>query len=154
MSDDTSDPAVNRERSVTVDYESRSPSLLVRTVYFLLIGWWLTGIWLGIAWVLNLTIVGMPLGIKMINRVPKVLSLKERPLRSEVIDENGAVTVVKSNREQRSLLVRAVYFLLVGWWASGIWMGIAYAATLSIVGLPLAVWMYGKLPFVVSLYNY
>ncbi|MEF8786200.1 MAG: YccF domain-containing protein [Haloarculaceae archaeon] len=119
-----------------------------------MVGWWLTGIWLGVAWVLNLTIVGMPLGIKMINKVPKVLSLKERPLRSEVIDENGTVTIVQSNREQRSLLVRAVYFLLVGWWASGLWMGLAYAATLSLVGLPLAVWMYGKLPFVVSLYNY
>jgi uncharacterized membrane protein YccF (DUF307 family) len=154
MSDDTGDPAVNRERSVSVNYESQSPSLLVRAVYFLLIGWWLTGIWLGIAWFLNLTIVGMPLGIKMINRVPKVLSLKERPLQSEVISENGTVTVVQSNREQRSLLIRAVYFLLIGWWASGIWMGLAYAATLSIVGLPLAVWMYGKLPFVVSLYNY
>ena len=141
-------------RGVSTQGESGSPSLLVRGVYFLLVGWWATGIWLTVAWVLNLTIIGMPLGIKMINKVPLVVSLKARPVRNEVIDADGTVTVRQTNREQRSLLVRGVYFLLVGWWASAIWMTGAYLATLTIVGLPLAVWMYGKLPFVVSLYNY
>ena len=53
-----------------------------------------------------------------------------------------------------SPLVRAVWFLFVGWWASGLWAAAAYAVTLTIVGLPLAIWMYGKLPFVASLYRY
>ena len=56
--------------------------------------------------------------------------------------------------EQRSLLVRAVWFVFVGWWASGVWTGVAYALSVTIVGLPLAIWMYNKLPFVVSLYQY
>jgi len=120
------------------------PSLLARAVWFLLIGWWLTGIWLSIAWLLNVTIIGIPLGIKMINRVPYVLSLKKR----ERYVEAGA------GNSQYSIPVRALWFLLVGWWASGVWTGVAYTLTLSIVGIPLAVWMYGKLPFVVSLYNY
>ena len=55
---------------------------------------------------------------------------------------------------ERSLLVRALYFLLVGWWASGIWTSVAYALALTIVGLPVAIWMLGRLPFVVSLYRY
>jgi len=120
------------------------PSLLARAVWFLLIGWWLTGIWLSIAWLLNVTIIGIPLGIKMINRVPYVLSLKKR----ERYVEAGA------GNSQYSIPVRALWFLLVGWWASGVWTGVAYTLTLSIVGIPLAVWMYGKLPFVVSLCNY
>ena len=128
-----------------------SPSLLVRAVYFLLVGWWATGIWLGVAWLLNLTIIGIPLGIKLINQVPLVLSLKRRPI-AVTADATGRIT--ESSRPQRSLLLRAVYFLFVGWWASGVWLGLAYLASLSIVGLPLAVWMYGKLPFVVSLYRY
>jgi uncharacterized membrane protein YccF (DUF307 family) len=145
----------NRSRQgSTVDQGSESPSLVVRAVYFLLVGWWASGIWLTVAWVLNLTIIGMPLGIKMINKVPLVVSLKARPVRNEIVDADGTVTVRQTNREQRSLVVRAVYFLLVGWWASALWMGLAYLATLSIVGLPVAIWMYGKLPFVVSLYNY
>jgi len=120
------------------------PSLLVRTVWFLLVGWWLTGIWLSIAWLLNVTIIGIPLGIKMINWVPYVLSLKKR---ERYVTEG-------ESRSQYSIPVRAAWFLLVGWWASGIWTGVAYTLTLSIIGIPLAIWMYGKLPFVVSLYNY
>ena len=139
---------------VSVDRRSESPSLIFRAVYFLLVGWWASGIWLAVAWFLNVTIIGIPLGIKMINKVPMVVSLKARPVSGKIIETDGAVTVQESTREQRSLLVRAVYFLLVGWWASGIWLAVAYLATLSIVGLPLAVWMFGKLPFVVSLYNY
>ena len=121
------------------------PSIAVRAAWFLLVGWWATGIWLGVAWFLNVTIVGLPLGIKMINATPKVLSLKER----DFVDETGS-----PGEQQYGLLVRGVYFVLVGWWASGVWMSVAYAFTLSIVGIPIAVVMYNKLPFVVSLYEY
>ena len=123
---------------------SDHPSLLVRIVWFLFVGWWLTGLWLSVAWLLNVTIIGIPLGIKMINWVPYVLSLKRRAPYVEGGD----------GRSQYSIPVRALWFLFVGWWASGVWTGIAYALTLSIVGIPIAIWMYGKLPFVVSLYNY
>jgi len=123
---------------------SDQPSLLVRAVWFLFVGWWLTGLWLSVAWLLNFTIIGIPLGIKMINRVPFVLSLKQR---DPYVEESDGTS-------QYSIPVRALWFLFVGWWASGVWTGIAYALTLTIVGIPLAVWMYGKLPFVVSLYNY
>jgi len=123
---------------------SEQPSLLVRAVWFVFVGWWLTGLWLSVAWLLNVTIIGIPLGIKMINKVPFVLSLKRRETYVEAGD----------GRSQYSIPVRALWFLFVGWWASGVWTGIAYALTLSIVGIPIAIWMYGKLPFVVSLYNY
>ena len=122
-----------------------SPSLAVRAVWFLLVGWWATGIWLGIAWFLNVTILGIPLGIKMINATPKVLSLKER----EFVDGVG-----EPGRQRYGLAVRGLYFVFVGWWASGVWMAVAYLFTLSIVGIPVAVMMYNKLPFVVSLYEY
>jgi len=121
------------------------PALAVRAVWFLLVGWWATGIWLSVAWVLNVTVIGLPLGIKMINMTPKVLSLKERAF----VDAEG-----RSGQQRYGLLVRGVYFVLVGWWASGIWMSVAYVFTVSIVGIPVAVVMYNKLPFVVSLYEY
>jgi uncharacterized membrane protein YccF (DUF307 family) len=127
---------------------------LVRAVWFLIVGWWATGLWLTVAWLLNLTIIGLPLGLKMINYVPAVLSLKERNTEMSIAENEGNTHAVESNKEQRSLLIRGVWFLLVGWWASGIWMGIAYLLSLSIIGLPLAVVMFNKLPAVVSLYRY
>ena len=125
-------------------------SLIVRAVWFLLVGWWATAVWLSVAWLLNVLIVTIPLGIKMINMVPMVLSLKP-PTREFVNEpEIGAVR----SREQRNVLLRALWFVFVGWWASAIWMGVAYLLTLTILGVPIAIWMYGKLPFVVSLYKY
>jgi len=123
---------------------SDQPSLLVRAVWFVFVGWWLTGLWLSVAWFLNVTIIGLPLGITMINKVPLVLSLKRR---DRLVEGDGGGS-------QYSLPVRAVWFVFVGWWASGVWTGVAYTLTLTIVGIPLAVWMYNKLPFVVSLYSY
>ncbi len=41
---------------------SEQRSLLVRAVWFLLVGWWVTGIWLSVAWFLNVTTVGLPFG--------------------------------------------------------------------------------------------
>lgn len=146
--------SVNQEVNVSIETQNRNPSLFVRAIYFLLIGWWLAGIWLSVAWLFNVTIVLMPVGIKMINKTPKVLSLKEQGIENEVMEKDGNVTVRQNNKEQHSLLLRGVYFLLVGWWASGILMGLAWLASITIIGLPLAIWLYGKLPYVVSLYRY
>ena len=121
-------------------------SLLLRIVWFLLVGWWATGIWLTIAWIFLVLVITIPIGIKMINVVPMVLSLKS-PTR-ELVGHDI------QSPQQRNLLVRAVWFVLIGWWASLLWMGIAYLLTVTIIGIPIAVWMYGKLPAIVSLYRY
>jgi uncharacterized membrane protein YccF (DUF307 family) len=126
--------------------ESSDHSLPVRAAYFLLVGWWLTGLWLAVAWLCCVTIVGLPVGIKLVNRVPYVLSLKRRRAGLDAVDGDDG--------DQYSLLVRAVYVLLVGWWASSVWAGVAYGFAVTVVGLPVAVWMFGHLPFVVSLYRY
>lgn len=154
MSGDEEFTNMDQEVNVTVEHTDNTPSLIVRAVYFILIGWWASGIWLSIAWLLNITIVLMPLGIKMINRVPKIVSLKDRKIENRVITKDGDVTIQQNTKDQHSLLIRAVYFLLIGWWASGIWMFFAWVTSITIIGLPVAVWMYGKLPFVVSLYRY
>ena len=130
--------------------ETTQRSLLVRAVWFLLIGWWLTGAWLTVAWLLNLTIVGIPLGIKLINEVPMVVSLRRR----QRLEIGVGATSERRRPDQHHLALRAAWFLAVGWWASGIWMGVAYGFTITIVGLPVAVWMYNQLPYVVSLYRY
>jgi uncharacterized membrane protein YccF (DUF307 family) len=40
----------------------RGPSLLVRFIWWLFIGWWASGIAVGVAWVALVTIIGIPLG--------------------------------------------------------------------------------------------
>ncbi|MFB6106516.1 MAG: YccF domain-containing protein [Halobacteriaceae archaeon] len=120
-------------------------SLLVRALWFVLVGWWLTPVVVNVAWLLNATVVGIPLGVKLVNLVPTVLTLREP--RSVVDPESPG-------RGQRSLLVRAAYFVFVGWWLSWLWANVAAFAAVTVVGLPVAVWMFNRLPFVTSLYRF
>lgn len=128
---------------------NESPSMIVRAIWFVFVGWWLTGFLLGVAWFLNLTIVAAPIGIKIINKVPKALSLKAM---GGGEDDEFAVGT-GSNGNSPGLIVRGVYFVFIGWWASLFWMAAAYLLTLSIIGIPFAIMMYNKLPYVVSLYR-
>jgi uncharacterized membrane protein YccF (DUF307 family) len=120
-------------------------SLLVRALWFVVVGWWATPAVVNVAWFLNATVVGLPLGIKLVNLVPTVLTLREP--RSVVDPESPG-------RGQRSLLVRAVYFVLVGWWLSWLWANVAAFLAVTIVGLPVALWMFNRLPYVTSLYRF
>ena len=128
--------------------EDRGPHLLLRVLWFVLVGWWLGGILSAVAWFLNATIIGLPLGLWLINRLPTFITLRPQE-QTWRIDGGFAVRAT----EQRPFLVRALYFLLIGWWLSGIWMAAAYLALLSIVGLPLAFWMYGRIGAVTTLYR-
>ena len=46
---------------------------------------------------------------------------------------------------------RVIYFLLIGWWFSAIWMAAAYLVAVTIIGLPLALWLYNRIPWVLTL---
>jgi uncharacterized membrane protein YccF (DUF307 family) len=124
------------------------PNLILRVVWFILIGWWLGGILSAVAWALNATIVLMPLGLWLINRLPTFITLRPQEQRFEVVGGD----LVPATR-QRPLLLRAVYFLLIGWWFSGLWMAVAYVLVLTVVGIPLAFWMYGRVGAVTTLYR-
>lgn len=123
-------------------------SLFVRAIWFIFVGWWLTPIVVNLAWFLNATIILLPIGIKLINLVPTVLTLKE-PRGLAVSDSDSA-----SGRGQPSLLVRALWFVLVGWWFSFLWANLAVLFALTIIGLPITLWMADRLPYVTSLYRF
>lgn len=119
-------------------------SLLVRALWFVLVGWWLTPIVVNLAWLLNVTVILLPFGIKLINLVPTALTLQEPRSFSNPDLARG----------QHSLVVRALYFVFVGWWASLIWANVAAFLAITIIGLPVAIWMVNRLPFVTSLYRF
>src|SRR5262245_62935964 len=136
--------AVSRPTTVL---EAQAPSLLTRVLYFALIGWWLGGLLGALAWTLNATIVGLPVGVWLINRLPTFVTL--RPQEQGWRLEDG---VWRSSPEQWEFLPRALWFAFVGWWLSAIWLIVAYAALVTIVGLPIAFWMYGRIGAVTTLY--
>src|SRR5215213_9008477 len=124
------------------------PNLILRVIWFILVGWWLAGILSVAAWALNATIIGLPLGLWIINRLPLAATLRPASLWYRI--EDGAL---RSGVEQYPLLARAIYLVFIGWWFSGLWMVVAYAFLLKIVGMPVAFWMYGRIGAVTTLYR-
>jgi uncharacterized membrane protein YccF (DUF307 family) len=119
-------------------------SLAVRAIWFVFVGWWLTPALVNVAWFCNATIVLIPVGIKLTNLVPTALTLAEPRSLDDPDSAHG----------QQSLAVRAVYFVFVGWWLSWLWANVASVLAITIVGLPVAIWMFNRLPYVTSLYRF
>ena len=127
---------------------SDGAGLLIRALYFVLFGWWFSAIWAVVAWVLCVTIIGLPVGLFMLNRMPQVVTLK--PTRTNLlITPSGEV--VQLNVPQVPFLLRAIYFVLIGWWFSALWLAVAWALHVTIIGMLLGFWMFNRVPAVVSL---
>jgi uncharacterized membrane protein YccF (DUF307 family) len=138
----------------TVVYQ-RGPNLLVRFIWWLFIGWWASGIAVGVAWVALITIVGIPLGIWIINRLPSILTLRPRTRTWSLgQDEQGREEVSDRSRPQVAWPIRGLWFILVGWWASAIWMSLAWLVQLTVIGIPISLLMFNRTPFIASIYRY
>ena len=104
-----------------------------------------------VGWLLHLPIVTIPLGVMVINQVPRALTLKPPGQTSIQLPDGDEMNMEQS---QHSLVVRALWFVFVGSWLSLTWMTVATVFAISIIGLPITYWMVNKLPFVLSLYRY
>jgi uncharacterized membrane protein YccF (DUF307 family) len=124
--------------------------LLLRIVYFVVFGLWFSGIWAAIAWVFSVTIIGLPVGLWMLNRLPQVSTLQ--PVRQNVVFTESGRAYLNEMR-QHNFLLRALYFVLVGWWFSALWLTVAWALSASIIGIPIAFWMINRTPGVMTLAN-
>lgn len=132
----------------TVYRTERGVNILLRAIYFLVFGLWFSAIWASVAWVLCVTIIGLPLGLWMLNRLPQVTTLRAQ--RGDLV-VSSAGEVYRAEVPQRPFLIRALWFLLVGWWLSALWMAAAWALCTVIIGLPVGFWMFDRVPAVVTL---
>ncbi len=128
-----------------------SVPLLLRILYFFLFGWWATGVWINIAWFLNAIIIGLPLGVWMLNRVPQVLTLRSSRQVVVAYGEGEAVRIRTEGLPQRGWLLRLIYFVLIGWWLSFLWANAAWIISATVIGLPLGIWMFNRLPGITTL---
>jgi len=138
----------------TNSYVRESPGFpfILRTLWFIFIGWHITFWWILAAWLLNLTIIGMPLGLWMLNRVPLVLTLRtQRTYAVGETRQDGAVEWHTQGIPQNPFILRAIYFILIGWWFSLIWSLLGWLLCVTIIGLPLGVLMLNRLPEITTL---
>lgn len=144
---------------VQVNVNHGGPGLLVRALYFIFIGWWVGFFWLNLGFALCMFIFTLPLGLVMLNRVPQVLTLRPQGTSTSVqmtsvMTAGGVTNVVNVNigaTKQINFFIRALYFIFVGCWVGYLWSYIAYGFCLTILGLPLGLMMFNRLPAVLTL---
>jgi len=132
----------------------RQPGCLVTLLWFIFIGWWASLLWTIGAWVFIGLILTMPIGLKMINVLPKVATLREPTREYSATISSTATSIQRTGLEQRPFLLRALYFILIGWWLSFAVLVVAWAASLTLLGIPLAIWLYNRVPAVTTLRRY
>ena len=120
---------------------------VLRVTYFVLAGYGIGFVMAGVAGLLMLTIVGFPLGLFLLHRMPAYISLRPE----DELQTRPLLYLLRG--QQRPLWGRLAYFVLVGWWLSAFWMGLAYLLVFSLVGLPLTYWMFEQVDRVATLYQ-
>lgn len=139
------------ENTVTIDTR-KNPGCLVQILWFAFVGWWLGQAWMIIAWIMMITIVGIPIGVMMLNKIPWIIALRNEPVTVKVTKRvDGSLVEREIGKPQMNFLLRAIYFILIGWWLTALWMELAYALCMSVIGLPIGFWMFDCVPGVLSL---
>jgi len=131
--------------------QEKGPGCLIQVVWFALVGWWLGQLWIAAAWACFLSVIGIPFGVMLLNKLPQVIALRGTPTPIAITTVDGVTFVTTGSAPQLGCLLRAVYFVFIGWWFSALWMELAYLLCLSIIGLPLGFWMFDRTPAIVSL---
>ncbi len=139
--------------TVIIHNGNTGPGCLIRGLWFICVGLWLGALVTGLAWFLIVSVIGLPLGLMLLNRLPQMMTLRPNPANMPLIVVANGQVVIANGRPQQAFIVRAIYFVLVGWWLSGIWLGAAWAIagfTFGL-GLPIAFWMFNRVPAITTL---
>ncbi len=115
--------------------------VVVRVVYFLLVGWWAGLAWGLVAYLLCATWVLLPVGTLMFNRLPRILTLERGPL--DPFSGRAA--------RELPLLVRVIWFFAAGWWLGLLAFKLGYLLCATIVLLPAGVWVLHRVPLAMTL---
>ena len=135
----------NQGSNVVVMAESPEPNLVLRALWFIFVGSWVSFLTLWVAVFLQLTIIGIPAAIWVINRIPQIMTLKSSRKLQTVQNQDGVTVVGYSDRQQLKWWVRAIYYVLVGWWATTLWLVALWLFGVLIITLPISFWMGGQI---------
>jgi uncharacterized membrane protein YccF (DUF307 family) len=134
--------------------QRRGPGCLVQILWFAIVGWWLGGAAVSLAWLLNITIIGLPVGMAILNNIPMLIALQEPETTVVAVSTPRGTVVQHTETPQYNFLLRALFFVVVGWWWSGIWLALAYSVSATVILLPIGLEMFRLTPAMTTLRRY
>ncbi len=122
--------------------------MFARIVYFIAIGWWF-GLLMSLAgYLLCASIIGLPLGVILLNRLPTYVYLAEPGEPCELGYSHRHI------RDELPFLLRVLWFFAVGWALGFLAIAVGYGLTLTIIGIPIGVYILSRVPLVTTLSQY
>jgi len=129
--------------------EETGPNLILRILWMLFVGWWLSGIFYIVGAILTLLIVTAPLGMIVIQKIGWAFSLyQESKYQTGYTASGQAIQIEKQNA---NFIIRFLYFLFFGWWVGGIALVVSWIAGITIIGLPLTFYINNRLGKIMTL---
>jgi uncharacterized membrane protein YccF (DUF307 family) len=136
---------------VTINPFRQGPGYIIRVIWFIFIGWWLGGIVITTAYLLLPWVVTTPFSFWLFNRVGTAMTLRPRSTLWESVETQRGFELRQRQIPQVPWPVRAVYFVLFGWWVGALYLGFAYFLCLLIVTLPVGLLMIDRAPGIITL---
>ncbi len=116
-----------------------------RFVYFLAVGWWLGMFTAILAYLLCLSIIGLPFGVILLNRLPTLVFLREPG------EPCPAGADHRHYVEELPFLLRVLWFLVLGWTLGFVAIVAGYLIALTIVGIPVGIYILNRVPLMTTL---
>ncbi len=120
--------------------------MFARYVYFFVIGWWL-GLFAAIlGMLLCSTIIGLPLGTMLLNKLPAIVFMREEgePCPAGYSDH-------RHMREPMPFLIRVLWFFVLGWSLGTLLITLGYLLAFTLIGIPLGIFLLNRVPLVMTL---
>lgn len=117
--------------------------MLLKLLYFLLVGWWFGGLVAIAAYLLCISIIGLPFGVILFNRLPSFIYL------TETYDEWNPVP--PGRVEELPFIVRVIWFFVIGWELGMAALVFGYLICLTIIGIPLGIFILNRMPLLLTL---
>ena len=118
--------------------------MIISFFWFIFFGWWLGLIATAMGYFLCATIIGLPLGTLIFNRLPSIICL--RPLASETHFNAGIYPP-----DDIPFILRVIWFFVLGWELGLTAVVIGYFLCLTIIGMPVGIYILNRIPVILTL---
>lgn len=119
--------------------------ILFRILYFVFFGWWIGALAAAVAFLLCAIFIGLPIGTMIFNRLPSIITLA--PIGEAPLMGNDHWQL----REEVPMLLRIIYFFVLGWEIGILMLGLGYFLIVTVIGAPLGVIVLNYLPLGMTL---